>query len=219
MPKIRTGKVFGNGKSSNKGGTASDGEFGAVPISSKRTVATLPLLDRDKMKILVKILTAAVASTPEATAWFLSSKVGSKAPSPSATPASMTGSVTDTTATDFQDSSKQIADSAGLSESGESGQWLKKAWREDQRAGLSPCGRVQWLWKDPIVIDGTFNTNHDMNKPVEHCQVPSLAKLAPLPAFRYLLEESIQQYENTTISSRTSEVGDSQDVPPQCISG
>lgn len=51
--------------------------------------------------------------------------------------------VTDTGATDIQDSSKRTADSAGLDEGGEDGHRLKKAQREGQCTGPSPRGRVQ----------------------------------------------------------------------------
>lgn len=63
------------------------------------------------------------------------------------------------------------------------------------------------------MIDDTDDTDDDMNDPVEHRRILSLAQLAPRPVFRDPFEQRFQQRENSS-ASRSSEVGDTQGVLP-----
>ena len=56
------------------------------------------------------------------------------------------------------------------------------------------------------MIDDT-DTDDDMNDPVEHRRILSLAQLAPRPVFRDPLKQRFQQRKNSG-SSQSSEVGD-----------
>jgi len=66
------------------------------------------------------------------------------------------------------------------------------------------------------VIDETDDTDDDMNNPTEHRQFLSRAQSALRPVFKYPFGHKIQQREDTS-SSRSSEVGDNQGVPPGVI--
>ncbi|KAK3169258.1 hypothetical protein OEA41_008641 [Lepraria neglecta] len=102
---------------------------------------------------------------------------------------------TTTGATDIRDYSKRTADRARLNEGGEGVHRLEKA----------RCA-------DPIMIDETDDNDDDMNDPAEHRRFLSLAQSAPRPVFRSPFDRKIQHRENAS-SSRSSEIGDSQDDP------
>ncbi len=64
------------------------------------------------------------------------------------------------------------------------------------------------------MIDGTYDTDDDVNDPAEHRRSLSLVKLRRRPVFVNPLERLCQQRENTVSSSRSSEVGGNQGERP-----